>query len=134
MPRSGTEERRRKGRLKLPHVVRVRPSEPGLIDFDEVLPTKNAAQDSVYFISKNKKYKEGLRVFITYPYSEEPGSINQESLGKVVRIEDLDHGRRGIVVQILMPLYLGANSARSAGCPGNETLNPHKLSLDFREC
>jgi hypothetical protein len=108
MARVGTEERRRKGRLKLPRVVRVRPSEPGLTDFDEILPTKNAAQDSVYFVSKNKKYKEGLRVFITFPYSDAPGSINQESLGKVIRIEELDHGRRGIAVQILMPLYLGA--------------------------
>ena len=108
MARLGTEERRHKGRLKLPRVVRVRPSEPGLIDFDEILPTQNAAQDSVYFVSRNKKYKKGLRLFITYPYSEAPGSINQESLGKVVRIDELDRGRRGIAVQILMPLYLGA--------------------------
>jgi hypothetical protein len=108
MPRLGTEERRRKGRLRLPRVVRVRPSQPGFTDFDEVLPTKNAALDSVYFVSKNRRYKEGLRVFITFPYSDTPGSINQESLGKVVRVDELDHGRRGIAVQILMPLYLGA--------------------------
>ena len=108
MPRLGTEDRRRKGRLKVPRVVRVRPSEPGFTDFDEILPTKNAAQDSVYFISKNRKYKEGLRVFITFPYSDSPGSINQESLGKVVRIEELAHGRRGIAIQMLMPLYVGA--------------------------
>jgi hypothetical protein len=108
MPRLGTEERRRKGRLKVPRVVRVRPSEPGPTDFDEILPTLNAALDSVYFVSKNRRYKEGLRVFITFPYSDSPGSINQESLGKVVRIDELDHGRRGIAVQILMPLYLGA--------------------------
>jgi len=108
MPRLGTEERRRKGRLKLPRVVRVRPSEPGLNEFDEILPTLNASMDSVYFVSKNRRYKEGLRVFITYPYSDSPGSINQESLGKVVRVDELDYGRRGIAVQILMPLHLGA--------------------------
>jgi hypothetical protein len=108
MGRLEGEERRRKGRLRLPRVVRVRPSEPGLSEFDEILPTLNAALDSVYFVSKNRKYKEGLRVFITYPYSEAPASINQESLGKVIRIDELDRGRRGIAVQILMPLYLGA--------------------------
>jgi hypothetical protein len=108
MSRLGTEERRRKGRLKLPRVVRVRPSEPGLTDFDEILPTRNGALDSVYFVSKNRKYKEGLRVFVTYPYSDEPGSINREFLGKVVRIEELEHGRRGIAIQMLMPLYVGA--------------------------
>jgi len=108
MPHLGAKERRRKGRLKVPRVVRVRPSEPAVSDFDEVLPTQNAAQDSVYFISKNPRYKEGLRLFVTFPYSDAPGAINQESLGKVIRIEELDHGRRGIAVQILMPLYLGA--------------------------
>lgn len=108
MPRLGSEERRRKGRLKLPRVVRVRPSEPTITDFDEILPTQNAASDSVYFVSKNRKYKEGLRVFITFPYSDSPGSINREFLGRVVRIEELDHGRRGIAIQMLMPLYVGA--------------------------
>jgi len=48
-----------------------------------------------------------MRVFITCPYSDSPGSINRESLGKVVRIDELGHGRRGIAVEILMPLYLG---------------------------
>ena len=108
MPRLGTEERRRKGRLRIPRVVRVRPSEPGASEFDEILPTRNAALDSVYFVSKNRRYKEGMRVFITFPYSDTQGSINQESLGKVVRVDELDHGRRGIAIQILMPLFLGA--------------------------
>jgi hypothetical protein len=108
MPRLGTEERRRKGRLRVPRVVRVRPSEPGVSDFDDILPTRNAALDSVYFVSKNRGYKAGMRVFITFPYSDTPGSINQESLGKVVRVDELDHGRRGIAIQILMPLFLGA--------------------------
>jgi hypothetical protein len=107
MTRPKGVERRRKGRLKVPRVVRVRPSDPGLPDFDEILPTVNAAVDSVYFATKNPKYREGMRVFITFPYSEEPGSLNRESLGKVVRVDELDHGRRGIAVQILMPLYLG---------------------------
>jgi hypothetical protein len=107
MGRVGTEERRRRKRLRLPHVVRVRPSNPLLPQFDEILPTLNAALDSVYFVSKNKNYQERMRVFITYPYSDAPGSINRESLGEVVRIDELGHERRGIAVQILMPLYLG---------------------------
>jgi hypothetical protein len=107
MSQTKREERRRKGRLRVPRVVRVRPSDPGLPDFDEILPTLNAALDSVYFASKNPRYREGMRVFVTYPYSEDPGSINREFLGKVVRIDDLGQKRRGIAVQILMPIYLG---------------------------
>jgi hypothetical protein len=106
------EERRRKGRLKLPHLIRVRPSDPRLPNFDEILSTLNASRNSVYFVSKNQKYREGMRVFITYPYSESPDSINRESLGEVVRIDELGHGRQGIAVHILMPVYLGGKETR----------------------
>ena len=107
MARLTGPERRRKTRLRLPQTVRVRPSESGGQDFDEILPTLNTSRDSVYFASKNEFYKEGMRLFVTYPYSDGPGSINRESLGKVVRIDDLGHSRRGIAVEILMPVYLG---------------------------
>ena len=107
MARHPGPERRRKGRLKLPQVVRVRPSDADFHDFDEILQTLNAARDSVYFASKNQFYREGMRLFVTYPYSDTLGSINREFVGKVVRIDDLGHGRRGIAVQILMPIYLG---------------------------
>lgn len=100
-------ERRRKARLKLPQVVRVRPSDPQHLSFDEILPTLNTARDSVYFVSKIKSYVQEMRVFVTYPYSDAPGSINRDFLGKVVRIDELDRGRRGIAVQLLMPIYLG---------------------------
>ena len=99
-------ERRRRARLKLPQVVRVRPSDAHF-HFDEILPTLNATRDSVYFASKNASYAEGMRVFITYPYSDGPGSLNRESLGQVLRVDDLGQGRRGIAIQILMPLYVG---------------------------
>jgi hypothetical protein len=100
-------ERRRKGRHKLPQTIRVRPSVPHAHDFDEILLTLNSSRNSVYFVSKNESYKKGMRLFITYPYSQALGSINRESLGEVVRIDDLGNGRRGIAVDILMPVYLG---------------------------
>src|SRR5437588_13131653 len=95
-------ERRRRARLKLPQVVRVRPSDAHL-NFDDILPTLNATRDSVYFASKNTTYVEGMRVFITFAYSDATGSLNRESLGQVVRVDDLGQGRRGIGVPILLP-------------------------------
>ena len=100
-------DRRRRARLKLPQTVRIRPSDVQRYDFDEILPTLNTSRDSVYFVSKNAHYVEGMRVFVTYPYSDGPGSLNRESLGRVVRVDDLGNGRRGIAVEILMPLYVG---------------------------
>ncbi len=107
MPRFSGPERRRKARLRLPQVIRVRPSDPHFHDFDEILPTLNTSRDSVYFASRNDSYTEGMRLFVTYPYSDTPGSINRESLAKVVRIDQLEPDRWGIAVQILMPVYLG---------------------------
>jgi len=104
MGRPPGPERRTKLRLKLPQVVRVRPSEPHQYEFDEILSTLNAARDSAYFVSQNDLYEEGMRLFVTFPYSKAPGSINQDFVAKVVRIDDLGKGRRGIAVQILMPL------------------------------
>jgi len=104
-------ERRRRARLKLPQVVRVRPSDAHL-SFDEILPTLNTTRDSVYFASKNTTYVEGMRVFITFPYSDATGSLNRESLGQVVRVDDLGQGRRGIAIQILMPLYVGGKETQ----------------------
>jgi hypothetical protein len=104
MGRPPGPERRNKLRLKLPQVVRVRPSEPHLYEFDEILSTLNAARDSAYFVSQNDLYEEGMRLFVTFPYSKAPGSINRDFVAKVVRIEDLGKGRRGIAIQILMPL------------------------------
>jgi hypothetical protein len=104
MGRPPGPERRHKLRLKLPQVVRVRPSEPHVYEFDEILSTLNAARDSAYFVSQNDLYEEGMRLFVTFPYSKAPGSINRDFVAKVVRIEDLGKGRRGIAVQILMPL------------------------------
>ena len=100
-------ERRRRARLKLPQVIRVRPSAAACEEFDEILPTLNTSRDSVYFVSKNPSYVEGMRLFITLPYSDAPGSLNRESLGRVVRIEELGRGRRGIAVEVLMPIYVG---------------------------
>jgi hypothetical protein len=107
MARLTGPERRRKARLRLPQTVRVRPSDPHLHDFDEILPTLNASRDSVYFVSKNVCYTEGMRLFVTYTYSDAPGSLNREYLGKVIRVDELGHGRRGVAVEILMPIYVG---------------------------
>ncbi len=107
MARHPGPERRRKGRLKLPQVVRVRPSDADFHDFDEILPTLNAARDSVYFASKNQFYREGMRLFVTYPYSDTLGSINREFVGKVVRIDDWRKRNRALTI----PATHGGHSA-----------------------
>jgi hypothetical protein len=107
MIRPTSQERRKKTRSKIPRMIRVRPSEPTLEDFDEVLPTINASRNSVYFVPQNGVFKPDMRVFVTYPYASGPGSLNQEFLGAVTRVDELPGNKQGVAVELLMPIYVG---------------------------
>lgn len=101
-PRTGTpeSERRNKRRVRVEQQVRVRPSEPTGTGFDEVLATMNVCRDGIYFPTALTLYRKGLRVFVTFPYSEMPGAINLEYIGEVVRVDKLTHGRWGVAVHL----------------------------------
>lgn len=88
-------------------MIRVRPSEPTLEDFDEILPTTNASRNSVYFVPQNGIFELNMRVFVTYPYASDPGSINQEFVGVVTRVDVLPGSKQGVAVKLLMPIYVG---------------------------
>jgi hypothetical protein len=107
MIRPTGQERRKKTRSKIPRMIRVRPSEPTPEEFDEILPTINASRNSVYFVPQNGVFKLDMRVFVTYPYSSGPGSLNQEFLGAVTRVDTLPGNKQGVAVQLLMPIYVG---------------------------
>ena len=107
MTRPSSQERRKKIRSKVPRMIRVRPSEPTPEEFDEVLPTINASRNSVYFVPQNGIFELNMRVLVTYPYSSAPGTINQEFLGAVTRVDKLPGNKQGVAVQLLMPIYVG---------------------------
>ena len=103
-------ERRKKGRAKISQPVRVRPSEPHGNDFDEVRVSINVCRNGIYFPSGRDSYYKGMRVFVTFPYSDGPGAINREYIGVVVRIDKLTHHRNGIAVHLLMRINLGSQN------------------------
>lgn len=105
--RTSTQERRRKPRFKIPQMIRVRPSSSTPENFDEILPTINAARNSVYFVPQNGIFEPDMRVFVTYPYATGPGAINQEFIGRVARVDKLPGNRQGVAVELLMPIYVG---------------------------
>jgi hypothetical protein len=107
MVRPSSEERRRKIRNKVPRMIRVRPSEPTLDNFDEILPTINSSRESVYFVPQNGIFEPNMRVFVTFPYTTGPGAINQEFLGRVTRVDKLPGDKQGVAVELLMPIYVG---------------------------
>jgi hypothetical protein len=107
MIRPSSQERRRKTRTKIPRMIRVRPSQPTPDEFDEILPTINASRNSVYFVPQNGIFQPNMNVFVTYPYSVRAGSINQEFLGTVTRVDKLPRNKQGVAVHLIMPIYVG---------------------------
>jgi len=99
-------DRRNKRRVKLAQPLRVRPSEPHGTQFDEVLVTINICRNGLYFATLEKTYSPGQRLFITFPYSGEPGAVNLEYIGRVVRVDKLPRGQSGIAVQLVMTVNL----------------------------
>ena len=100
--------RRTRHRAKMAQPVRVRPSEPRGNDFDEVLATINVCRNGIYFPTDRTSYYKEMRLFITFPYNTGHGAINQEYIGRVVRIDNLPDGRLGIAVHLVMTVNLGA--------------------------
>jgi len=95
------EERRRSRRIRIGQPLKVRPSDPRDAHFVETPTTKNLSRDGIYFLSKNKVYYEGMRLFITIPFHVPSDPLDQEYIGQVIRIENLPDGKRGIAIQLL---------------------------------
>ena len=93
-------ERRRSRRVKIGQLLKVRPSGPQDEHFEDICKTINASPKGLYFITRRDSYYAGMRLFVTLPY--------REYLGQVVRIEQLENGRRGVAVQILSSVDLNA--------------------------
>lgn len=102
--------RRNRRRVRVTQPLRVRPSEPGARQFDEVLVTTNVCKDGLYFATRLTTYEPGQRVFVTFPFSEEPGAMNLEYLGRVVRIDKLERGQFGIAVHLTMSVNLQSDT------------------------
>ena len=105
------QERRRSRRIRIGQPLMVRPSDPQDAHFEETATTRNVSRDGIYFFSKNERYREGMRLFITLPYHSPSEPQDHEYIGQVARIERLPDGSRGIAIQLLTSV--NANSTHS---------------------
>jgi hypothetical protein len=97
---------RRSRRAKIVKPVRVRPSEPRDDHFEDLPLSVNASKEGIYFTSRRKEYYKGMRVFVTFPFSSPHDPMNCEYVAEVVRIEELQHGKFGIAVHLMMSMKL----------------------------
>ncbi|MGH9787634.1 MAG: PilZ domain-containing protein [Candidatus Acidiferrales bacterium] len=70
---------------------------------DEYTKTENVARGGLYFIS-TQNYVRGIRLLVTYPFSREPGAINVDYPGEVIRLDELPEGKKGVAVKFLVSL------------------------------
>jgi hypothetical protein len=106
-------EQRHWSRVKLSCLVRARPSQPTVEEFDEVLATVNSCRGGFYFATDSARYKKHLRLFVTFPYSDALGAINRDYIGEVVRVDDLPDGGKGIAVNLLTTIGLAIQNQLS---------------------
>jgi hypothetical protein len=102
-------EQRRWPRAKLSCLVHARPSQPMDDEFNEVLPTVNSCRSGCYFATHTARYKQHMRLFVTFPYSAAFGAINRDYVGEVVRVDGLPDGRTGVAVKLLTTIGLTQN-------------------------
>ena len=90
-------ERRQAERLDLAQMVRIRPFDPDLPA--EYCTTFNVSKNGLYFATSAGHYSLGMMVYVTADF--QPGSPMSRSVtGAVVRLDDLESGKRGVAIHI----------------------------------
>jgi hypothetical protein len=98
----GKAERRSSRRCKFTQLMRIRPSDPQRMHFDDMRGTISVSRTGVYFQTSETGYDVGMRLFLIMPYSQDPGATNREYLAEVVRKDSLPNGLTGIGVKLLL--------------------------------
>ena len=102
--RSSHNERRSSRRCKINQLMRIRPSDPERDPFDDIRGSLSVSRTGVYFQSSEQGYEVGIRLFVSMPYSKQPGAMTREYLAEVVRREHLHNGLFGVGFKILMEM------------------------------
>jgi hypothetical protein len=95
-------EKRLSHRAKVSRMLRVRPSDPEVGHFEELPLSMNVSKQGIYFHTHRSDYYQGMRLFITFPFTFAHDPMNCEYLAEVVRVEQLVNGRAGVAVRLLM--------------------------------
>ena len=110
-------EKRRSLRAKIAKPLRVRPSEPRDEHFEDIPISVNASRQGIYFTTRRETYYQGMRVFVTFPYTSPQDPMNCEYVGEVVRVETLPNSKFGVAIHLIMSVNYGSNSPAGSLTP-----------------
>jgi hypothetical protein len=77
-------------RAKLGIPALLRPAEPEDGSFEETLMTQNVSKTGLYLGNAKQAYREGMRLFVTFPSVANEPSLSGEYDARVVRVERPD--------------------------------------------
>jgi hypothetical protein len=96
---TAVKECRLSPRETLSEPVRIRPCDP--LFTEEICTTANVSRSGVYFVTSTEHYFVGMNVLVTLNFGPDD-PIHRERIGDVVRVDELDEGKWGIAIRILM--------------------------------
>lgn len=102
--RSSSAERRGSRRCKITQLMRIRPSDPEKVHFEDLRGTVSVSRSGIYFHTTELGYEIGMRLFVTMPYSYNPSAMSREYLAEVVRKDALANGMTGIGFKTLLEM------------------------------
>ena len=101
MDKSNPIEQRRSRRVRMKQTLRVRPSDPKDGSFEELGTTANLSQGGLYFVTQRTVYYEGMLLIVAVPYDAANPSGSYEYHGKVMRVDDLGNGEKGVAIRFV---------------------------------
>lgn len=96
----GRPERRRKRRAMISAPIRVRGVDITCGGPNETSTTLDVSRIGFHFLTSSTNYHRGMDVMVTFPYSSSASEAQAEQLGRVVRITEMEDGRRGVAISI----------------------------------
>src|SRR5215471_19688099 len=100
------KQQRRSRRAKMAKPLRVRPSDPRDVHFEDLPVSVNVSKEGIYFHTRREAYYKGMRVFVTFPFSSPHDPMNCEYVAEVVRVEKLLNSKLGVAVDLKMTLNM----------------------------
>lgn len=94
------QERRKKNRVLVSTPVRLRSLEGTGSVLDETTTTVNLSATGILIHTADPSYYEGMKVRVTLPFVKSAESIQAEQVGHVVRIGELQEGRRFVAIAL----------------------------------
>jgi hypothetical protein len=97
-------ENRSSPRAKVGRKLRIRPSDLDIEHFEEATVSTNVSKQGIYFQTRLKNYRVGMRLFVTYPFTFENDPMKTEYLAEVVRVEQLPDNKVGVAMRLMMTI------------------------------